>query len=91
MKIKALSSIIEFDNGQMVVINEGETEDSAKISDTLLTRLIASKAVEYVKDDAAGAAPEASEEPAPKKGKVTKAVTAEPAPADNAADEAPAE
>lgn len=82
MKIKALDSIIEFDGGNMVVINEGE---EGELSDA--------KALSYI---AAGKAEEAKAEAVtetaatPKKGKTVKA--AEEVPADESPlDEAPAE
>lgn len=79
MKIKALDSIIEFDGGNMVVINEGE---EGSLSDAKALSLIAAGKAEEVATEAATA---------PKKGKAAKA-TPEEAPADESPlDEAPSE
>lgn len=79
MKIKALDSIIEFDGGNMVVINEGE---EGSLSDAKALSLIAAGKAEEVATEFAAA---------PKKGKAAKAAPEE-VPADEAPlDEAPAE
>lgn len=58
MKIKALSTIIEFDEGQMVVINAGKT---GELSDAKAEQHIAAGAAKAVSGGAAKAEAPASE------------------------------
>ena len=61
MKIKALSTIIAFDGGQMVVINAGET---GELSDALAESEISAGKAEAVSKKKGKVAPEAAAEAA---------------------------
>lgn len=62
MKIKAINSIIQFDGGQMVVINPGET---GELSEAIANQQIAAGNAEPVREKGKGKGAKTVDEPAP--------------------------